>query len=184
MTCAFRSAPAQKRRPAPVTTATLDEEAYQLPHSKWHCVIVSAAKLRQGRRRTHHSRGSPSNQFRTRQRSFSIVGVIALRACGRLSVSKSTCSAGKPSVSSSDTGGGFNKEDIRGVNVFRVWEDRLHDYPDANVMVIWTLRTQQNRDSAHRTDVVARTTGAGRQFSRIRKVQRKNWQDTCTRSQC
>lgn len=148
MTCAFRSAPAQKRRPAPVTTATLDEEAYQLPQrQEMDCVIVSAAKLRQGRRRTHHSRGSPSNQFRTRQRSFSIVGVIALRARGRLSVSKSTCSAGKPSVSSSDTGGGFNKEDIRGVNVFRVWEDRLDVYPDA---VIWTLRTQQNRDAAHR----------------------------------
>jgi hypothetical protein len=57
MTYAFRSAPAQKRRPAPVTTATLDRQkalsVYQLKvlmkieraAVKWHCVIAGFSKI-------------------------------------------------------------------------------------------------------------------------------------------
>lgn len=71
----------------------------------WDCVIG-------GRRRTHHSRGSSSNQFRARLKSFDIVGVMALSACGRLSVSRRTWSTGKPSASSSDTVGGLSSDDI------------------------------------------------------------------------
>ena len=67
-------------------------------------------------------------------------------------------------------------------NVFRVWEDRLDVYPDDNVIPaldrIATLHIV--------ADVVARNDRRGApilQFSHIRKVQRKIWQDTCTRSQ-
>ena len=88
-TNALRSAPAQKRRPDPVTMATLKSS-----HLRY-------SPERQ-RKWTHQRLGSSSNQLRTTRKSSDISGVIALSCLGLLNVRSSTCSAGNETRSCSE----------------------------------------------------------------------------------
>ena len=89
-TYAFKSPPAQKVRPSPVTTTTLEEGK---------CLKGSLPFLSD---RTYHREGSSSNQAKIEVISVVSWGVIALRCLGRLRAIRMTCSWGKETLSASE----------------------------------------------------------------------------------